>query len=168
MNDRLIADAPRRNATNRTAGMAIIAAAVACLVLPVPAAAALYKWIDANGRVVYSDQPPPANIKSEQLNATPPAANPHAVREMANQEAELKKREAERAKQDEQTAKSRAEADKKATACARAAGQVRELAAGQQAVYRINEKGERALLDDAARVKERQQLERWLKANCPN
>lgn len=165
MNHRLIADAPRRSTTNRIAGLAI-AAAVACLVLPAPAAAALYKWTDANGRVVYSDQPPPANIKAEQFNATPPPANPHAVREMANQEAELKKRQAERAKADEQIAKTRAETEKKSAACARAAGQVRGLAAGQQAVYRINEKGERYALDDAARVKERQDLEAWMKVNC--
>lgn len=165
MNHRLTASAPRRSATNRIASAAI-AAVIACLLLPAPAAAALYKWTDANGRVVYSDQPPPANIKAEQLNATPPPANPHAVREMANQEAELKKRQAERAKADEQIARTRAEAEKKSAACARAAGQVRALAAGQQAVYRINEKGERYALDDAARVKERQDLEAWLKANC--
>jgi hypothetical protein len=164
VNHRLNADAARRR-TKRIAGTAI-AAAVACLVLAAPAAAALYKWTDANGRVVYSDQPPPANIKAEQLNATPPPANPHAVREMANQEAELKKRQAERAKADEQIAKARAEAEKKSAACTRAAGQVRALAAGQQAVYRVNEKGERYALDDAARLKERQELEAWVKANC--
>ena len=34
-----------------------------------PAAAALYKWTDANGRVVYSDQPPTPSVKAETLNA---------------------------------------------------------------------------------------------------
>ena len=29
------------------------------------AAAALYKWTDAQGRIVYSDQPPAANVKTE-------------------------------------------------------------------------------------------------------
>jgi len=31
-----------------------------------PAAAALYKWTDASGRVVYSDQPPPPSVKDVQ------------------------------------------------------------------------------------------------------
>lgn len=138
------------------------------LAVALPAAAALYKWTDANGQVVYSDQPPPGSVKSEQLQGTPPAANPHAVREMANQEAELKKRQQERAKQGENDAKTRADTEKLAAACARAQGQARALGASQQLVYRVNEKGERVALDDATRIKERQELERWMKANnCP-
>ncbi len=40
------------------------------------APAALYKWTDAQGRIVYSDQPPMGNVKSEQLRGPPPPANP--------------------------------------------------------------------------------------------
>ena len=45
----------------------ITAAALAlCLAAsPIVASAALYKWTDANGRVVYSDQPPIGDIKTE-------------------------------------------------------------------------------------------------------
>ena len=51
------------------------------------AAATLYKWTDANGRVVYSDQPPAGNVKYEIVGAAPPPANPNAVRDMAAQDA---------------------------------------------------------------------------------
>lgn len=38
-------------------------AVVALLVAALPAGAALYKWVDAQGRVQYTDTPPPANAK---------------------------------------------------------------------------------------------------------
>jgi hypothetical protein len=36
------------------------------LTLPLTASAQLYRWVDANGRVTYSDQPPPANAQDVQ------------------------------------------------------------------------------------------------------
>ena len=48
----------------RAASCAALALAIA-RGLAAPASAALYKWTDANGRVVYSDQPPPGNVKIE-------------------------------------------------------------------------------------------------------
>ena len=36
------------------------------LTLPLTASAQLYRWVDANGRVTYSDQPPPPNAKDVQ------------------------------------------------------------------------------------------------------
>jgi hypothetical protein len=38
-----------------------------CVALPV--SAQLYKWVDSDGRVQYSDKPPPSNIKAEKLSA---------------------------------------------------------------------------------------------------
>lgn len=149
----------------RAARWCVRFAAIAALSLSLPATAALYKWTDANGRVVYSDQPPPGSVKSEQLQAAPPPANPHAVRELAEKEAELKKRQQDRAKQAENEARLRADASRRAAECTRAQNQVRALGASQDIVYRINEQGERVALDEAARVRERQELERWMRAN---
>jgi Skp family chaperone for outer membrane proteins len=149
----------------RTTARWLQVALLAAVAVALPAAAAVYKWTDANGRVVYSDQPPPDGAKAEQLQGPQPPANPHAVREMANQEAELKKRQQERSKQSDDEARRRAEADQRTVACARAEAQIRTLGANQQVVYRLNEKGERVALDDATRVKERLELERWMKAN---
>ena len=47
------------------------------------------------GRIVYSDQPPSANVKTEQLRAPPPPANPNAAKELAQREADFRKRQTE-------------------------------------------------------------------------
>jgi hypothetical protein len=145
----------------------VILAALLCCASGGAMSGTLYKWTDANGRTVYSDQPPPAGAKTDTVAAPAPAANPNAVRDMANQEAEFRKRQGERAKADEKDTKSRADTEKKRAACARAATQAADLGASQVVIGRINEKGERVTLDDATRKKEREQLERWMKANCP-
>ncbi len=45
------------------------------VMLGAAAEAKVYKWVDENGEVVFSQQPPPEGIKSEeiQVNAPPPA-----------------------------------------------------------------------------------------------
>jgi hypothetical protein len=44
--------------------------------------------------------------------------------------------------------------------------QIRQLAAEQISLVRVNEKGEQVYVDDATRRKERTNLETWVKANC--
>ena len=82
-----------------------LAFVVALGVVAFPAAAALYKWTDANGRVVYSDQPPNGNFKVEAINAPPPPANPNAVKELATKEAELQQKKMLRADEEAKAAK---------------------------------------------------------------
>ena len=101
------------------------AAAVAALALVLPASAATYKWVDANGRTVYSDQPPPGNIKSEVVGAAPPAANPAAARELAGKEAEFKKRQLDKQEDARKSEKSRADMQQLAGFCAQARTQHR-------------------------------------------
>jgi hypothetical protein len=48
------------------------------LCVALPASAQTYKWVDSNGKVQYSDKPPPSNIKTEKLRAPPPAPVPSA------------------------------------------------------------------------------------------
>ena len=83
-----------RRSAGRVSHPAVSAAVVFCLaaLLVAPAQAALWKWVDSNGHVVYSDTQPAANVKAERVNAAAPPANPNAVKEMANQDAELRKR----------------------------------------------------------------------------
>jgi len=74
--------------------------ALALALCAAPATAALYKWTDASGRVVYSDQPPPGNVKVETLQGPPPVANPNAVKDLANKEMEFKQRQLEKIETD--------------------------------------------------------------------
>ena len=129
--------------------------------------AALYKWTDASGRVVYSDQPPSgSNVKVEVLQGAPPPSNPNAVKELAAKEAELKKRQLDSAEAAKKAETQRAELAKVGDACARAQLQMKQLAAEMIGLTRYNEKGEIVYVDDATRRKEREQLEVWYKANC--
>ena len=133
-----------------------------------PASAALYKWTDAQGRIVYSDQPPAANVKTEQLRAPPPAANPNAAKEFAQREAEYRKKQADAADAAAKGEKERADAGKLVEACAQARGQLKQLSESQLAIYRYNDKGEREVLDEDARGKERAKLNAFIRDNkCP-
>src|SRR6185369_6896641 len=75
------------------AGRSAFAIAVACALLAAPALATMYKWVDKDGKVVYSDQPPPANVKSEVIKPPPPPVNPNAAQEFADKKLELKAKE---------------------------------------------------------------------------
>src|SRR3954467_925540 len=87
------------------------------------ASAALYKWTDAQGRIVYSDQPPAANVKTEQLRAPPPAANPNAAKEFAQREADYRKQQADAAEAAAKADKDRVDSGRLAEVCAQARGQ---------------------------------------------
>lgn len=140
---------------------------VLCAAAAAPAQAALYKWTDANGRVVYSDQPPMGNFKAERVQGASPPSNPDAVKEMAAKEVELKKRQAAAAEIGKKTDAQRAEDTKRYDQCVRMQNQARALAAEQIALVRYTAKGEPVYIDDATRRKERAETEAWVKANCP-
>ena len=128
-------------------------------------AAALYKWTDAQGRIVYSDQPPQANVKTEQLRGAPPPANPNAAKELAQREADFRKRQADAEKAAAKAGKESASSADHAESCAQAQGQLKQLAESQLAIYRYNEKGEREVMDEDARGRERAKLNAWIRDN---
>ncbi len=146
---------------------ALVGCVVAGTLVPVGAgSASLYKWTDASGRVVYSDQPPPSNIKSEMLKGPPPPANPNAAKDLANKELEYRQRRLDKAEADAKADKDRVAAREREENCAQVKGQMQQLAESQIVLYRINEKGERVPMDDVARRAEREKLGKWLRENC--
>jgi len=149
----------------RTASAACMAAA--WLLCAGDATAALYKWTDANGRIVYSDPPPPTNVKSELLQPPPPPANPRGAKEMATKGLEYRQRQLEKTEAGAKADKDRASAKALADSCTATKGQMQQLGEGNMVLYRINEKGERVAMDDAARRAERERLGKWLRENCP-
>jgi hypothetical protein len=138
----------------------------AAVLATAPVAAAVYKWTDASGRVVYSDQPPPGNAKVETLNAPPPPANPNAAKELAEKNAELRQRQSQRAEGEKKADQARTDTQLRGTQCVQVRSQIGQLSASQVILYRANEKGERVAMDDATRRKEIEQLEVWLRENC--
>ena len=149
----------------RSAASACAALALLMMVHPF-ASGATYKWTDANGRVVYSDQPPTGNVKVESIAAPPPPDNPNAVKELATKEAEIQQRRLLRAEEQAKAAKAKSDTDAKREQCGRARGQIALLQSDPALMYRPNEKGERVLMDDAARRREREMLEVYLRENC--
>ena len=150
----------------RRAALPAVAGLLAAL-LALPAAAALYKWTDANGRVVYSDQPPSsANVKPEVLRPAAATPNPNAMKDLAQKDAEFRKRQADKSEAAAKAEKERAAADQRSDECARVAASMQQLSWGKVVIYRANEKGEQVPMDEAARQKERARLEAWSKENC--
>lgn len=150
----------------RSCRHAVVGACALLILAAGPAAATLYKWTDANGRVVYSDQPPTGNIKYESVGNAPPPSNPNAVKEMAAKEAEFKKRQTDAATASKKTDAERVQQAKVLEMCERARSNVRSLAAEQVALVRHNEKGEAVVIDDVTRRRERVEIEAWIKTNC--
>ena len=137
--------------------------AAACAALP--AVAALYKWTDENGRVVYGDTPPPG-AKADRISVAAPPADPNAAREMAAKDAELKKRA--QARDDEETKAQKATADDKGRLdrCVQMRGRMQTLRSGA-AVYRFNDAGEKVYFDEAERTKAIAETDRALReSNC--
>ncbi len=132
-----------------------------------PAWGALYKWTDANGRVVYSDQPPPGDMKIDVIAAPPPPTNPNAAKDMANKEVESKKQQQEAAANSKKALQQRADAEKRLDACKSARAEITRLSADQIILYSVNEKGETIAMNEADRRRRRETLDTFLKANCP-
>src|SRR3989338_4017417 len=94
------------------------------------ALAGLHKWVDADGKVHYSDQPPPANVKATTLRSTSSAKDsasesgaaassaPAAPKTIAEREAELKKAQQAEKESADKAARKQAEADARRTICA--------------------------------------------------
>lgn len=148
-------------------GYGWVACIVAVVLLPAQGgAASLYKWTDASGHVVYSDQPPPGNVKSEILKGPPPPANPNAVKDMATKELEYRQRQLDKAEAGAKADKDRTVAKERADNCTQVKGQMQQLAEENVVLYRMNEKGERVVMDNAARHAEREKLGKWMRENC--
>ena len=144
-----------------------VAIALGAFCVTPPALGALYKWVDANGRVVYSDQPPTGGVKVETISGPPPPANPNAPQDLANKQLESKKQQTEAAANAKKAAQQRAEAEKRVDACREARAEVARMAADQVLLYTINEKGEQVFMNEADRKRRREAAELFIKGNCP-
>ncbi len=154
-------------------------AALACGCLPaIPALGELYKWTDAEGKVHYSDQPPPPNVKQpvtvkprRPAAATAPDAagtgTPEAAQKSyVEQDAEFNRRRVEAAEREAAAKKAADEAAEKKKNCEQAKAQLAGMQSGRR-ITRYNEKGEVVYLGDAEIAQEtaraKQVVESWCK-----
>lgn len=144
-------------------------------------AAAQWKWRDKNGQTQYSDLPPPQGTPESAVLQRPsgaklrsmPAADTEAAAsapalpapKTVEPELEAKLRKAEQ----EKAAKSKVEDEKiaaqRAENCTRARSQMRVIDDGLR-IARINEKGEREILDDKGRAEEASRAKAVIASDC--
>jgi hypothetical protein len=153
-----------RPAYPATAARIAVLAAFGALVMVMPAAATMYKWVDANGNTIYSDQPPPANVKSEVIKPPPPPSNPDAIKEMVNADTEMKLREKQKIENAKQAQKKLNDAARRQELCANALGQIQTLQ--RDDLYRYDANGERVYLNADARAMESEAQQRIVRENC--
>jgi hypothetical protein len=146
------------------------------LVFAAGASAQMYRWVDKDGRVRYSDQPPPPGVKGTTLQRAPvapsaPAADEAAPKEArkgpltpAAQEADFRKRQMEAQKARDKDDQASRDALAKQDNCARARESLASLESGQR-ISRTGADGERYYIDDAQRAAEiekaRQSVSSW-------
>ncbi|MGH8802449.1 MAG: hypothetical protein ACREX6_09200, partial [Casimicrobiaceae bacterium] len=115
-----------------------------------------------------SDQPPPPNVRSEQLQAAPPPANPNAAKELAQKEADYRKRVADNAAARATADKTHAAEAERAQGCAMAKGNLEELADTSTQIVGHGANGQREVMTGEARTQERARLTAWMHDNkCP-
>jgi hypothetical protein len=141
---------------------------VACALALAPLASAqMYKYVDKNGKTVYTDQPPPdADPKAMHVPSSS-GGNPTAPKTAVQQDKELQKgrdKTVEASKKADETA-TRAKAEEERCNSAKAAYAQYQLGGR---ITKLNDKGEKIFLGDdeidAAREKSRQQVEQYCKS----
>lgn len=142
-----------------------------------PAAQAQWKWRDADGRVQYSDRPPPGHVAEKDILARPSssalramtaaaAAAPAAASGPASAAAPGKSAsDAAKAEKERKAADEKRRAELNAENCRHAQEQLRMLDSGVR-VSQVNDKGERVALDDAAKQAQIKQAQTVISVSC--
>lgn len=164
-----------------TLALACAALAAALSITALPAGAqAQWKWRGADGKVQYSDRPPPPEVAEKNILARPsgarryegsdpPAATPDAASgpaiKASDPQLQARKREADQAEKAKQKAEEERLDRQRADNCARARTYAKTLGDGLR-VSRTNDKGETEILDDAARSQELARAQQVIASDC--
>jgi hypothetical protein len=157
----------------------LLALAAAGVVAAPSAAQQLYKYTGPDGKVQYSDRPPPEGQKAEKITGRATTVSPGASAAASDSDAAKSGAPKSPAEQEQEFRKRRLEAQEKAGKDAKLAEQKRAQAdncaalrtqlAGVQSgarVARLNEKGEREFLEDNGIQQETQRLQREVAIAC--
>lgn len=156
--------------TKNSLALALLAAAL----IAAGPADAQYQWRDNSGQMVFSDKPPPADVKPSQIiraqplpnypaaaAPAPSAATPSlADQQMQEREKAQAKAAEERKKHDEAERTARL-----AQACEQMRSELRTLDSGMR-VASVNAAGEREYMSDDDRAKRTTELKKNLQDNC--
>ena len=131
--------------------------------------AGLHKWVDADGKVHYSDQPPPPNVNAQTLrtpsDAAASASAPGEPPTAAEREAELKKAQQAKKENAEKSAQEQARAEEEKAYCAIAQKNLRALQQGVR-MMDVDAQGEHYFLDDEQRQQRTEKAQQDIKTYC--
>jgi hypothetical protein len=136
----------------------------AALAFATSASAEIYKWVDKDGKVQYSDTPPTAT-QSKQLNINAGPPSPAAQTTFVERDKENQKRAAEQkdaSKKDEDAGKLAAQ---KEEACRQATAAFKGLDM-QVPIWRTDASGERSYLSDEQREADKVRAQKAMDENC--
>lgn len=154
--------------------VALLSVLLVCLTAPSLALSEIYRWVDENGVVHYSEVPPPSDQDAEthDLPATPeevteiPSAGidfdgEGAVESDAGAAADMRRQQLAESREQR-----RAEQAELARVCDQAMARLEKIEPNRR-VYFTNEEGETERMDDEERASEVSTLRAFLEANCP-
>ncbi len=139
-----------------------------------PSVQAQWKWRDAQGRVQYSDRPPPGAVAEKDILQRP---SPNAARvstsatpasaatASASAPAKAASEALSRAEQDRKAAEDKARKEIDAENCRTAQNRLRVLESGVR-LRQTDDKGESKVVDDAARQEQTKQMQVMIAAAC--
>ena len=137
---------------------------------------AQWQWLDKDNKKVFSDQAPPPDIPDKnilrrpspppkRLNFSAPAGAGAAKGAGVDKELEEKARKAEEAEKARQAAEAQKLAQARAENCSRARQGKATMDSGIR-VARVNDQGERIIMDDEARASEQKRLASVIASDC--
>lgn len=132
----------------RIATVALVGACVAAMASTLRAAE-VYRWVDEDGRVHFSDRPRVAGERPLHVETRAPAPGPDDVRRRERRDRLLEVFAEERRRAREQAREARARAQARQKACAEARATLARLERGG-VFYEVDAGGRRAYLDEAA------------------
>lgn len=150
--------------------MRLILAIIALSLAAANAQAGLVKWVDAEGRVHYSDTAPPEASDSQtvrNMSGSGQSEEPatFSSKTVAEREAEMKRARKEKEDAAEKQAKEEAQIETKKRNCQATRDNVRTLEeSGRIVTY--NASGERTFMDDETRAKRLEEARQAMKENC--
>ena len=132
--------------------------------------AALNKWVDADGKVHYSDSTPSdVTVKKIRSSSAPdpiaPASGVSTPKTLAEREAEWKKSQLSKADAEQKAAQKKEEENIKQKNCESSRSNLAGLQNSPNLV-RYNEKGERSYLDESARAQRIEETQKAIKIYC--
>ena len=131
--------------------------ALAILLATATVAAQVYKWVDKDGKVQYSDTPPPASAtktEAKKIDTSPAAAATAApTKSLQDRAKDFDKRKTDVAEKAKKSAADQERADVDAANCADARAGLRELETGRP-ITRTTDAGAREYLNDEGRQAE--------------